>query len=140
MNRLLAVLVITLAGCAGTVIQDPATGTVTVNVSAGKVAVATHADLLAAAAYADAHGFPERASMRRAMDALLTAAENQTSACANAILADLPKKPANVAGMGPITLAEAAEEAAGNFVGISARVKTLCAPIPMPILPAPKLP
>jgi hypothetical protein len=132
---LLVSLAACIQGCAGTITKDPITGNVTVNVSAGKVEVATHNDLLAAASYADAHGYPERAAFRRAEDTLLTAAESQQSACANAIIAALPKTPASTGSVGPITAAEMGEEAVGNFSGIPANVKILCAPIPLPQLP-----
>lgn len=131
-----------LGGCAGAITKDPTTGAVTVDLTKGELAVATHADLQAAAKYAADHGFPARAAVRQAMDTLLTAIETQGSACANAIAAAIPKPPAAGAGpLTPILAAEMAEEALGNFSGIPAQVKILCAPIPIPALPGlPKLP
>jgi len=106
-----------------------------IDIAARPIEVATHQDLLAAAAYAEAHGYPARAAMRRAQDSLLTAAENQVSACLNSIKANLPQAPASLQGVGPILAAEMAEEAIGQFTGPSPAVKILCAPIPVPILP-----
>ena len=149
MKLLLAVLALALAGCAGVEVKttDPATGatTTTIDLTQGKLAVATHADLQAAAAYATAHGYPERAAVRMAQDTVLTAVEKQASACANAIQAALDQiKPLGAPAAGPITTLEMTEEAVGNFQGIPARVKILCAPAPLPPLPPlpgiPKLP
>ncbi len=143
MKRFIAVVILTFVpACATVTTTDPATGVTTtkVDVSTSQLAVATHNDLLAAAKYASDHGYPERAAVRMAMDTLLTAAEAQVSACANAIRDALPKAPAVTGTVGPILAAEIAEEALGSFGGIPAKVKTLCAPIPVPALPVPKLP
>lgn len=129
-----------LTGCAGTVITQP-DGTKTIDLTQGKVEKATHAGFVAAAKYATDNGFPERAQVRLAQDALLTAAEAQASACANAVLLEIPKPPADVDGaIDPILAAEMAEEAVASFSGFSKRVKALCAAIPVPTMPVPLLP
>lgn len=140
MKHLLALFAILLAGCAGTIVKDPATGAVTFNVSAGKLEVAAHADLLAAAAYATAHGYPARAAVWAAEDARLTAIETQISACANAIAASLPK-PVSGPAPTPFLAIEIGAEAVGQFSGLPASVKINCAPFPIVTLPIlPKLP
>ncbi len=137
---------ILLTACAGTEIKttDPTTGvtTTTIDLTQGTLEVATHDDILAAAKYASDHGYPERAAVRLAIDQILTAVEKQVSACANGVKGALDAaKPAADAKGGPITRAEMIEEAIGNFSGIPARIKILCAPIPIPKLPLPlKLP
>jgi hypothetical protein len=98
----------------------------------------THADLQAAAAYATAHGYPARAAMWTAIEAQLTAAENQVAACKAAIDAALPKAPAgDIVGLA--TLTEVGAEAVAQ--GIPAAVKANCEPIVIPanLLPVPKL-
>jgi hypothetical protein len=112
-------LALALSGCAS------------LNISTTPLAVATHNDLQAAAAYATAHGYPARAAVRLAIDAQLTA-------CELAISAALPQAPAAAGPVGPITLAEMAEEALGNISGIPASVKINCAPVPIVVFP--KLP
>jgi hypothetical protein len=112
MKTLLAVLVITLAGCA------------TIDLTQTKLAVATHADLLGAAQVYTNAGLPDRAAVVTAIDAQLTA-------CEQAISAAIPKAPTPIAGAGPLTLAAQASVAVGNFNGIPAAVKLHCEPIPL---------
>lgn len=95
-----------------------------IDLTTTKLAVATHNDIQAAAAYAEANGYPERAAVRRAIDAQLTA-------CERAISAALPK--AVTGSPGPILLAEMAEEAAGT--GVPSAVRVNCAPLPLIRLP-----
>lgn len=99
----------------------------------------THADLQAAAKYATDHGYPARAAMWSAIEAQLTAAENQVTACRAAIEASLPK-PSIDGIVGVAMLTEIGAEAVAQ--GIPASVKANCEPIVMPIglLPLPRLP
>lgn len=106
-----------------------------IDVTTTKLAIATHDDLMAAAKYADDHGYPARAAVWRARDALLTAREQQINACAAAIRAALPK-PAVDVKLTPFLAIEMTEEAAGNFSGIPASVKLSCADMPLVGLPA----
>lgn len=98
-----------LSGCASNIIG-----------TGSNISVALHSDIEAAAAYADANGYPERAQVRRAIAA-------QLKACELAIDAAKPKLPDGK--VGPILLAEIAEEAAAQ--GVPARVRALCAPLPL---------
>ena len=146
MKLLLAVLALALAGCAGVEVKttDPATGatTTTIDFTKAQLAVDIHNGEVAAAKYATDHGLPERAAVRTAIDSLLTAWEQQKSACANAIKSMLDSvKPPAVKDENPILVAEIAEEAVGSFSGVPAKVKMLCAAVPIPTLPVfPKIP
>ena len=136
MKRLLSIcLIALLAGCAGTITKS-STGAITVNVAAGTAEVATHNDLLAAAAYATAHGYTAVAGVYTAQDTLLTATENQISACGNAIAQSLPTPPSVPAGAGPILKFEIAREAVGGISAMPATVQVNCEPIVLPQLPS----
>ena len=138
--KILAILFcLFLAACASTPAQTPATPTAAPAPPAPTLKTITHADLQAAAAYATAHGFPARAAMWQAIEAQLTAAENQVAACKAAIEAALPA-PTGIAPAGVFTLVEMGAETVGQ--GFPASVTINCAPIPIPVnlLPLPKLP
>lgn len=136
---LVSSIIALLAGCAGTIIKDPTTGAVTVDVAAGKAEVATHKDLLGAAVAASAVSTPAVSDYYKAFDMVLTAIENQASACANAVLANKPKLPASPADAGPITKLELAREAVVSLdAGLSNVVKLNCEPLP--VITLPKLP
>ncbi len=98
----------------------------------------THADLQAAAAYAEKNGYPARAAKWRALETLLTASEGLVAACKAAIASDL-QKPLET-HPGPLTLLEVAAERVAQ--GISPSVRANCEPIPLPVhlLPVPRLP
>ena len=104
------------------------------------LAVATHTDLLAAAKRATDNGWPARANVWLAFDTLLTAKENQATACLAAIKASMPKAPRGTVA-GPFEAIEIGAEAVGGFQGVPAAVKLNCTALPIPPLPTlPKLP
>ena len=132
-----------LAACASTPSTSqpgatPAPTTAGTSPAAHSLKTITHADLQAAAAYATAHGYPARAAMWTAIEAQLTAAENQIQACKDAIKAALPS--GQTAPAGVFTAVEMGAEAVGQ--GFPASVTINCTPIPIPVslLPVPKLP
>jgi uncharacterized protein YceK len=168
LNKVLLSLIFAafLAGCAGTVIKTdavPATATVpavpattTIDLTKGTLEVATHNDLLGAAAVATkaaaaatklkdavlAAALQARATFWTALDTLLTAQEQQGSACGNAILAMKPTPPTLATGSGPhlFTDIEILAEDVGQFTGITPAAKLACTQITIPTLPAlPKL-
>ena len=89
----------------------------------------THADLQNAAAIAAKNGYPARAAMWTAKDALLTAAENQVAACAASLATLAPVAPPS-GTVGLATLDELATEQIGK--GIPASVIANCKVIPIP--------
>lgn len=103
------ILAVALSGCATNLIGEDS-----------NLSVALHSDIEAAAQYAEANGYPERAAVRRAIAA-------QLKSCEAAISQAKPKIPEGK--IGPILLAEMLEERAGE--GVPARVKILCAPMPL---------
>lgn len=128
MKRLAIAAFIALTGCATAQTAAPV-------MPAPSFKDVTHADLIAAAARATKNGYPARAQMWTAIDALLSAQEGQIKACADAIKAALPVPSApQVAGV--FDGIEAAAEAVGNFSGVPAAVKLNCAPLPIPSLPS----
>lgn len=134
-----------LAGCAA----NP------VNISTSEPAVTLHNDLLGAAAVATQSAnaatdpnlkaaLQARAAWWTQLDALVTARENQASACVNAIKASAPSVPNSaVPATKPhvFTDVEIAAEAVGTASGITPAMKLACEPLPIPTIPAiPKLP
>jgi hypothetical protein len=145
-----------LTGCANTITKNPTTGAVTVDLTKGTLEVATHSDLLGAANVATtaaakataandgvlASALTARALYWTTLDALLTAAEKQASACGNAIAAMKPTLPTLASGPGPhiFTDIEIGAEDIGQFQGITPAAKLACTQIPLiqlPILPKP---
>ena len=133
-------LCLALGACASAPSQPPTTTPTAAPAAtpAPTLKTITHADLQAAAAYATAHGYPARAAMWTAIEAQLTAAENQIQACKDAIKAALPS--GQTAPAGVFTAVEMGAEAVGQ--GFPASVTINCTPIPIPVslLPVPKLP
>lgn len=135
-----------LAGCASTpqssstAPAQSATAPAVGAVGTTSLKTLTHADLQAAAKYATDHAYPARAAMWQALEAQLTAAENQVAACRAAIDAAMPKPSKSGEVVGMFTLVEIAAEAVGQ--GVPASVKINCEPIVIPtgLLPVPKLP
>ena len=144
-----------LCACAGSKVQTTTTDasgqtttTTTIDITKSEGAVATHNDLLGAANVATAAAaattdkalkaaLTARANWWIQQDAMLTARENQVSACLNAIAAMKPNLPAASTSTAPhvFTDVEIAAEAVGNFSGITPAVKLACAPLPIPPLP-----
>lgn len=141
MKLLISILLagIFLAGCASTPPAATSNTAAPAPAPTTSLKTLTHADLQAASKYAIDHGFPARAAMWQAIEAQLTAAENQIAACKAAIEAALPKPSASGGPVGVFTLVEIGAEAVGQ--GVPANVRINCEPIVIPtgLLPVPKL-